>query len=163
MEDELINAVMAHDINKVGSLIAGKVDINSNSNRAGTPPLVGAVLAGDMDLVGLLLSKGADVNGRAKDGRTPLLAAVGISSRGMVAQLLAAGADPDAKDNAGLSPLIEAKNRGLSDIERLMRPKGSAASAPVLPEPPKAVLYRNEVDAYETLVEDGRKAYEALR
>ena len=114
-------------------------------------------MVADTDLVKLLLSKGADVNCRTKDGQTPLLLAVTNTNRGMILQLVAAGANPDASDNTGVSPWSEARNRGLSDIEAILKPK--ASTAPALPQP----LYRNEVDAYEALFEDSRRTYEAVR
>ncbi len=170
MEEALIAAVKARDVQKVGMFLARKADVNSNNNRNGTTPLVEAATIGDLGLANLFTEKGADVNAKTKDGRTALFAAVTGGHKEMVQFLLDKGADPNAKNNAGVTPLDEAGTRRRADLERLMRAKLTIAqTAPAKPEispqpkePGKAV-HRNELDAYEALSGDSRSVYEAIR
>ncbi len=117
------------------------------------------------------MEKGADVHAKTRDGRTPLFAAVAKGHKEMVQFLLEKGADPNAKTNSGITPLEEASKQGRVDLVRLLKAKRivAATAAPAKPvvkeqpqEPGKAV-HRNELDAYEALMDDSRQVFESIR
>jgi len=69
--NDLCDAAMGNDIQKVNELIAKGANVNAKSHY-GLTPLEGAVWNGHIELVKLLIEKGADVNEKLDNNETAL-------------------------------------------------------------------------------------------
>jgi uncharacterized protein len=107
-------------------LLEKRANINAVRARDGLTPLIVAARSGATDNVRVLLEHGADVNARTQDGFTALMgAACSESGRPETVKLLLdRGADPNAK-NGELTALTLAKNRGASEIVRMLTAAGA--------------------------------------
>ena len=92
MSQSLIDAVKAHDIAAVRTLLALPVDINQKS-PGGMTPLLFAVSSGDTSICYELLKHGADPNARSDSSVTPLMEAALHGFYTIVEALLKRGAD----------------------------------------------------------------------
>lgn len=109
-------------------VLAAGADL-ADTNRFGGTALIPAAEKGHPDNVGLLLAAGVDpdhVNGL---GWTALLEAVILSDGGpvhqrIVAMLIGGGADVNIADREGITPLAHARQRGFSEIVRLLEAAG---------------------------------------
>ena len=106
--DQLTQAAMENDIQKVNELIAKGADVNAKSHY-GLIALYCAAWNGHTELIKLLIAKGADVNEKSGNGETALSIAESkkqnevikelIQNRSEIVQLLIeAGAKEDKKD-----------------------------------------------------------------
>lgn len=133
MSDALLEAIEAHNVDRVAELLAAGADPNEGKSRDGYWPLypLHAALmeleaiedepAGPIDTVILLLRHGARVNGWdiSKEG-DPLLIAVWMNHIEAARLLLAAGADPNIRDDEGYWPLLVCAEKGFLEIARLL-------------------------------------------
>jgi ankyrin repeat protein len=135
MSEELLNAISAHDVDRLTKLLASGADPNTPFQSpygmsAGWTPLQVAVAeldadelepGGPIDAVVLLLRYGADVNAWDEKHRmTPLLIAVFRNQPEAVRILLATGADPNVRDDEGYSPLRWCAQEGHLEMARLL-------------------------------------------
>jgi ankyrin repeat protein len=111
MSKELFEAIEAHDVERLTTLLNGGAD--PNGLKAGWPhwpPLHAAVeeleYGGSVEALVLLLRHGARVDGLGADGAaTALLMAIFRRQPEAVRLLLAVGADPNFRGSEGDSPL----------------------------------------------------------
>ena len=97
MNDKLLSAAAAGNLNQVNSLLAKGADPNIR-DEYGYTPLILAASEGRSDMVRQLIDKGADVNARTASNWTALLWASSMGYSDVVKLLLERGADPEAKD-----------------------------------------------------------------
>lgn len=112
----------------VAAMLPLKPDL-SLRNRYGGNALIPACERAHVETVRLLLTSGIDVNHVNDLGWTCLLEIVILGDGGprhqQVARLvLAAGADPNLADRDGVSPLRHARQRGQSEVARLIAAAG---------------------------------------
>jgi len=112
VDDELDNAALSADIERVKYVLRKKgVDINNKGND-GETPLHLAVANGDIEMVTLLLDRKASIDARDQDGFTPL-ALAGARNKPKVIKLLAArGANLEVQIPGGYTPLFVAIGEG---------------------------------------------------
>src|SRR5580658_1692232 len=112
VNDELHNAALAADLERVKYLL-GKpgVDINSKGDD-GETPLHLAVANGDTEMIGVLLDKKANINLQDADGYTPLALAAARNKTKVIKLLASRGADLEAQIPGGYSPLFIAIGEG---------------------------------------------------
>lgn len=92
LQEELSNAVLASDPERVTLLLDKGADINKR-NAQGLAPIHGAARQRDSKMISFLVERGADVNGRDSDGWTPLAHAVFRNHVPSVEILASSGAD----------------------------------------------------------------------
>ncbi|MBK5199226.1 MAG: quinoprotein dehydrogenase-associated putative ABC transporter substrate-binding protein [Methyloceanibacter sp.] len=101
---ELSNAVVANDLDRVKFLVSKGADVNQPDNQGWTPLLSAARQRHD-DMVKVLLELGADPNLAKSDGTTPLIAAANRDHVPSIKVLLEHGADIEKPGPEGLRPL----------------------------------------------------------
>ena len=111
LDQELSNAVVASDRERVAFLLGKGADI-SKRNLQGLAPLHTAARQRDSDMIAFLIEKGADVNERDKDGWTPLLHASFRNHVPSVAALAKSGADLNEAAPGGLHAALGRHRRG---------------------------------------------------
>ncbi len=89
---ELSNAVIANDLDRVKFLVGKGADVNQADDQGWTPLLSAARQRHD-DMIKLLIELGADVNLAKSDGTTPLIAAASRDHVPSIKVLLEHGAD----------------------------------------------------------------------
>ena len=72
LTQELSNAVIANDLNRVSFLVGKGADVNKIDNQGATP-LTAAARQRHDEMIKLLIELGADVNLPNQDGMTPLI------------------------------------------------------------------------------------------
>lgn len=112
----------------VAAMLPLKPDL-SLRNRYGGNALIPACERAHVETVRLLLTSGIDVNHVNHLGWTCLLEIVilgdgGPRHREVARLVLAAGADPNLADKDGVSPLRYARQRGQSEVARLIEAAG---------------------------------------
>jgi len=75
INDELVSAVIANDLDRAKAAIARGADVNAKALDVDMTPLIVAASAGGQPMVEWLLEKGADVNAANKAGQTALILA----------------------------------------------------------------------------------------
>jgi quinoprotein dehydrogenase-associated probable ABC transporter substrate-binding protein len=112
VNDELDNAVLSADLERVKYLLPKKgADINKKGND-GEAPLHTAVTNDDEEMMTLLLNRKADVNERDGDGYPPLSLAAARNKVKAITLLIARGADLEATIPGGYTPLFTAVAEG---------------------------------------------------
>jgi quinoprotein dehydrogenase-associated probable ABC transporter substrate-binding protein len=112
VNDELHNAVLSADLERVKFLLGKKgADIDQKGDD-GEAPLHVAVTNGDIEMVTLLLDRKADVNERDGDGYTPLTLAAARNKTKVITLLTSRGADLEAQIPGGYTPLFVAIGEG---------------------------------------------------
>ncbi|MEP6484386.1 MAG: quinoprotein dehydrogenase-associated putative ABC transporter substrate-binding protein [Rudaea sp.] len=137
--EELNNAIVADDAERVRYLLAHKADINAHFND-GYTPLTNATRFGFSDLVNQLVDAKADVNIVDISGWTPLMYAAWIDDGELVQRLVKGGAKLDAADGNGLTALgVAAQNNKPKALDALVvagadvnRAVGKAAYTPLM-------------------------------
>jgi hypothetical protein len=124
VQDDLHNAAMHGDLEKVKALLKGIPNLLSIKDRDGITPLHVASSNGRKDVVEFLLSKGADKNAINVDGMTPLHLAAGYGHKEVVELLLSNNADVNIKDSHGMTPMRVAKATDHNDIVEFLRQHG---------------------------------------
>ena len=103
MEDTLVGAARAGDLEAIKQHIADGADVNALHFEM--PPLTWAAMMGQTEAAELLLQQGADINGRNRDNNTALHLAVFLGHAGTAELLLKSGADVNAKNDDGATPV----------------------------------------------------------
>lgn len=134
INEDLLQAIKAKDIQKVKELLSRGADVNAmGKNIFGVDnitPLSLAASDGDTEIVRLLLEKGANVNFRHPlGGGTPLTDAAMPGHTEIVRLLLEKGADINAKDEyMGYTALMNAAFAGRTETMRLLVEKGAGVN-----------------------------------
>lgn len=129
-DDELNNAVVANDVDRVRYLMSHGAHLDSRDVE-GYTPLINATRFGFIDIATFLLEDKADANGGDRSNWTPLMYAAWGDSPEMIALLIRHGAKLESMDNDGLTPLaIAAQNSKIKAVEALVA-AGADVNAPV--------------------------------
>lgn len=104
VNDELQNAIVANDIERVRFLIKHGADVDAVDHE-GYAPLHNAARRGYVNVARALIEAGADVNAGDRDGWTALMFSAWADNAEIVRDLAAAGADLRVKDPRGLTSL----------------------------------------------------------
>jgi quinoprotein dehydrogenase-associated probable ABC transporter substrate-binding protein len=129
-DDELNNAIVANDIDRVSYLLAHGAHTESQDSE-GYTPLVDATRNGFAEIATYLVEHKADPNGLDRNGWTPLMWAAWGDKPEIVTMLVRHGAKLDAVDRDGLTPLaIASQNAKLKSAEALVA-AGADVNAPV--------------------------------
>jgi quinoprotein dehydrogenase-associated probable ABC transporter substrate-binding protein len=129
-DDELNNAIVANDIDRVRYLLAHGANTGSTDTE-GYTPLIDATRFGFAEIATYLVDHKADSNGPDRNGWTPLMWAAWGDKPDLVAMLVRHGAKIDALDGDGLTPLaIASQNAKVKSAEALVA-AGADVNAPV--------------------------------
>jgi quinoprotein dehydrogenase-associated probable ABC transporter substrate-binding protein len=101
---ELSNALIANDLDRVKFLVGKGADVNQPDNQGWTP-LISAARQRHDDMIKLLIELGADVNLAKSDGTTPLIAAASRDHVPSIKVLLEHGADIEKPGPQGFRAL----------------------------------------------------------
>ena len=101
---ELSNALIANDLDRVKFLVGKGADVNQPDNQGWTP-LISAARQRHDDMIKLLIELGADVNLAKSDGTTPLIAAASRDHVPSIKVLLEHGADVEKPGPQGFRAL----------------------------------------------------------
>ncbi len=101
---ELSNALIANDLDRVKFLVGKGADVNQPDNQGWTP-LISAARQRHDDMINLLIELGADVNLAKSDGTTPLIAAASRDHVPSIKVLLEHGADVEKPGPQGFRAL----------------------------------------------------------
>ncbi len=101
---ELSNALIANDLDRVKFLVGKGADVNQADNQGWTP-LISAARQRHDDMIKLLIELGADVNLAKSDGTTPLIAAASRDHVPSIKVLLEHGADIEKPGPQGFRAL----------------------------------------------------------
>jgi ankyrin repeat protein len=115
--DELQDALLMNDVNRIRTLLDQGADLESKFVMGWTP-LIRAAEEGKADIVRLLLSRGADVNARGDSLETALGCAALAGQAEVVRILVQNGADLNAKDYSDLTPLGSAEAQLRFSVDR---------------------------------------------
>jgi quinoprotein dehydrogenase-associated probable ABC transporter substrate-binding protein len=129
-DDELSNAIVAGDIDRVRYLVGHGAHVDSLDGE-GHPPLVNAARFGFMAVATCLVEHKANPNLSDRSGWTPLMYAAWDDEPAMATMLLGAGARLDAMDKDGLTPLaIAAQNAKVRAAQALLE-AGADVNGPI--------------------------------
>jgi quinoprotein dehydrogenase-associated probable ABC transporter substrate-binding protein len=101
---ELSNALIANDLDRVKFLVGKGADVNQPDNQGWTP-LISAARQRHDDMIKLLIELGADVNLAKSEGTTPLIAAASRDHVPSIKVLLEHGADIEKPGPQGFRAL----------------------------------------------------------
>jgi quinoprotein dehydrogenase-associated probable ABC transporter substrate-binding protein len=128
VNQELSNAVLAVDTDRVKFLLSRGADINK-LDLQGYAPLHTAARGGNTEMLALLLNRKADPNVRDGNGWTPLLHTVLRNRLDAMKLLLSHGADIEAASPDGYSSLQVAIEEGKYAIAKVLIDDGAAVNA----------------------------------
>ena len=117
INDSLIAAARAGQIESIYALVRSGADPNFHAGVNGWPALMHAVHKKQLGSVAALLEAGANVNESGPNGETAIMMAAGYGYAAIVRTLLAAHADPFATMRNGDNALDFALS-GVMDIDR---------------------------------------------
>jgi quinoprotein dehydrogenase-associated probable ABC transporter substrate-binding protein len=129
-DDELNNAIVADDVDRVGYLLSHGAHANSQDGD-GYTPLISAIRSGFVGVATYLVEHRADANLTDRSGWTPLMWATWADNPALVNMLLAHHAKLDATDNEGLTPLGIAAQNGKVKATRVLLDAGADVNAPI--------------------------------
>ena len=129
-DDELHNAVVANDIDRVRYLLGHGAHPDARDGE-GYTPLVNATRFGFVEVATYLVTHKADANLPDRSNWTPLMYAAWDDSPPLVTLLLGHGAKLDAVDNDGLTPLAIAAQNGKVKAAGALIAAGADVNAPV--------------------------------
>jgi quinoprotein dehydrogenase-associated probable ABC transporter substrate-binding protein len=159
-DDELNNAIVAKDVDRVNYLLAHGAHLNSIDGQ-GFTPLISAVRYGFVPVVGALLdSKGSDANFADRNGWTPLMWASWGDNPQMLNLLLKHGAKLDATDVDGLTPMAIASQNGKIKSAMALLAAGADVNAPVAKgayTPLMLAAIAGSSDLADSLIQHGAK------
>lgn len=126
---ELSNAVIANDLDRVKFLVGKGADVNQADNQGWTPLLSAARQRHD-DMIKLLIELGADVNLAKNDGTTPLIAAAYRDHVPSIKVLLEHGADIEKPGPEGFRPLPLAIGEDKYEVAKALIEAGAKVNEP---------------------------------
>ena len=129
-DDELGNAIVADDIDRVRYLLGHGVHIDALDGE-GHPPLVNATRYGFKTVATYLVEHRANPNLPDRSGWTPLMYAAWGDDPALATMLLAHGAKLDSTDHDGLTPLAIATQNAKVKALRALLDAGADVNAPV--------------------------------
>ena len=129
-DEELDNAIVADDAERVSYLLEHGADVNARFGN-GYTPLVNAVRFGFTNLVPVLLQHKVDVNAVDLSHWTPLMYAAWTDSADMVKVLVQQGASVEAGDEDGLTALGVAAQNGKGHAATALVEAGADVNRPV--------------------------------
>lgn len=158
-DDELNNAIVANDIDRVAYLLAHKAQVNSYDGD-GYTPLISAIRSGFVEVATYLVKHQADPNLTDRSGWTPLMWATWGDSPALVKMLLAHGAKIDSTDKDGLTPLAIAAQNAKAKAAPALLAGGADVNAPVAKggyTPLMLASVSGSSDMASSLIEHGAK------
>jgi quinoprotein dehydrogenase-associated probable ABC transporter substrate-binding protein len=129
-DDELANAIVADDMDRVRYLVGHGAHVNAVDGE-GYPPLVNAARFGFVEVATYLVEHGADPNKSDRSGWTPLMYAAWGDRADLAGVLLAHGAKLDAMEHDGLTALAIALQNAKTKAARVLLDAGADVNAPV--------------------------------
>jgi quinoprotein dehydrogenase-associated probable ABC transporter substrate-binding protein len=129
-DDELNNAIVAHDMDRVRYLMSHGAHLDSQ-DPGGYTPLASATRFGFLDVATYLLDHKADANGVDRSNWTPLMYAAWDDNPPLIALLVRYGAKLDSTDNDGLTPLAIASQNGKVKAAEALITAGADVNSPV--------------------------------
>jgi quinoprotein dehydrogenase-associated probable ABC transporter substrate-binding protein len=130
-DDELNNAIVAKDVDRVNYLLSHGAHLNSIDGQ-GFTPLISAVRYGFVPVVGALLdAKGSDANFADRNGWTPLMWAAWGDNADMLNLLLKHGAKLETTDTDGLTAMAIASQNAKIKSAMTLLAAGADVNAPV--------------------------------
>jgi quinoprotein dehydrogenase-associated probable ABC transporter substrate-binding protein len=129
-DDELNDAIVANDLDRVGYLLTHKAQVNSHDGE-GYTPLISAIRSGFVGVATYLVEHKADANLTDRTGWTPLMWATWGDNPALATMLIAHGAKLDAVDTDGLTPLAIAAQNGKAKAAQVLLGAGADVNAPV--------------------------------
>ena len=129
-DDELNDAIVADDVDRVAYLLTHGAHANSQDGE-GYTPLISAVRSGFVGVATYLVEHDADANLTDRSGWTPLMWATWGDRPALLSMLLAHRAKLDATDEDGLTPLAIAAQNGKMKATRVLLDAGADVNAPV--------------------------------
>jgi quinoprotein dehydrogenase-associated probable ABC transporter substrate-binding protein len=129
-DEELNNAIVADDVDRVGYLLTHGAHANLQDGD-GYTPLISAIRGGFVGVATYLADHQADANLTDRSGWTPLMWATWGDNPALVNMLLAHRAKLDATDNDGLTPLGIAAQNGKVKATRVLLDAGADVNASI--------------------------------
>ena len=129
-DDELANAIVAGDLDRVRYLVAHGAHVDAVDGE-GYPPLVNAARFGFTPVATFLVEHKADPNQPDRSGWTALMYAAWGDRADLARILLAHGAKLDATEHEGLTPLAIALQNAKPKAAQVLLDAGADINAPV--------------------------------
>jgi quinoprotein dehydrogenase-associated probable ABC transporter substrate-binding protein len=129
-DDELNNAIVANDLDRVRYVLGHGAKIDSHDGE-GYTPLINATRFGFIEVATYLAEHKAGANLADRSGWTPLMYAAWGDKADLVIMLIAHGAVLDAADNDGVTPLAIGAQNGKIKATRALVAAGADVNAPV--------------------------------
>lgn len=129
-DDEMNDAIVANDVERVGYLLKHKAQVNVYDDR-GYTPLISAIRSGFVAGATSLVEHKADANLPDRSGWTPLMWAAWVDNPALVKMLIDHGAELDAVDQDGLTPLAVAAQNAKVEVIPVLLDSGADVNAPV--------------------------------
>ena len=107
LDEQLIRAAWADDVNRARALIARGADVNAKDDTAQSAYLI-STSEGSLDLLNLMLKHGGDVASKDSFNGTGLIRAADRGLADVAGRLVQAGVDVDHVNNLGWTALHEA-------------------------------------------------------
>jgi quinoprotein dehydrogenase-associated probable ABC transporter substrate-binding protein len=158
-DDELNNAIVANDVDRVAYLLAHKAHANAYDGD-GYTPLISAIRSGFLEVATYLVGHQADPNLMDRSGWTPLMWATWGDNPALVKMLLAHGAKIDSTDKNGLTPLAIAAQNAKAKAAPELLAGGADVNAPVAKggyTPLMLASVSGSSDMASSLIEHGAK------
>ena len=127
LNNELIEASIKGDVDKVKEYLDRGADIEAKDNQYGWTPLICACIYNHTEVVSLLINSGAKIDATDPDGYTPLIWACSGDENKMdiVKILLENDADLNAESKSGITPLSKSTLNNHIDIAELLIHNGA--------------------------------------
>jgi len=157
--DELSDAIVADDMDRVRYLTHHGANIESRDGEGNTP-LINAARFGFIDVATYLIGQKADPNETDRGGWTPLMYAAWEDNPELTAMLIQHGARLDAKNGDGLTPLAIASQNGKVEAAQALVKAGADVNAPVAQggyTPLMLAAISGSSDLATTLIDHGAK------
>jgi quinoprotein dehydrogenase-associated probable ABC transporter substrate-binding protein len=128
--DELNNAIVANDNDRVSYLLVHRAQVNSFDGE-GFTPLISAIRFGFVPVATILVDHQGDANLPDRNGWTPLMWAAWGDNPALITMLIKHGAKIDATDPEGLTALAIAAQNAKIKAARAILEAGADVNAPV--------------------------------
>jgi quinoprotein dehydrogenase-associated probable ABC transporter substrate-binding protein len=129
VNDELHNAALAADLDRVKYLLGKKgADIDAKGDD-GEAPIHLAVANGDTEMIAFLLDRKANIDLRDTDGYTPLALAAARNKTKVIQLLVSRRADLEAQIPGGYTPLFVAIGEGKYAAAKALMEAGAKCNA----------------------------------